>query len=197
MHFAGHHYKIFFMQSFLPVIRLGVFLFFVYGCGPVVKVTADYDQAADFSLYKTFTIADISKNGETSELNAPRIANAIREHMYKKGFTEGDKDADLLINAVAVKKLRMSVTANTYGYGGYYRPYGYWGAGMSSSSTTFNTNQYVDGSLIIDIVNNKEQKLLWQGIGNAEIDKAPNNAEAFIQDAVKKIMASFPPKAKK
>jgi hypothetical protein len=173
----------------LGMSALGVAL---NGCAPAIVVSTDYDRAADFSIYKTFTLAEIS--GQASELNETRIKRSIREVMFEKGFVETGADADLLVNAVTVLKNKREVTANTnyYGYGGAYRPYGYWGGG---TTTTFNSYDYVDGSLIIDVVNNKEKKLLWQGIGNAEIDKLPHNPDQFMLKAVKKIMTGFPPTA--
>ena len=188
------------MKRFLLRLGLWVMLQAHIGCAPGIKVSTDYDRAADFSLYRTFTITDISKNGEVSELNAKRITNAIRDNLQKKGFKETDSvAADLLINAVTMTKLKMTVTANSnfYGYGGMYRPYTYYGAGVGMANTTYTTNEYVDGSLMIDVVNNKEKKLLWQGIGNAEIDKTIDNPDRFINDAVTKVMAGFPPKNKK
>ena len=183
------------MKSILCSAGLALLL---QGCAPSLKVTADYDRTANFSAYKTFTIADIGSKHAVSELNVKRVINAIRDNMTKKGFTEVSEGADMLVNATSIMNKKQTITANTnsYGYGGYYRPYGYWGAGIgaSSSTTTFNSYDYVDGSLIIDVVNNKEQKLLWQGIGNAEIDKAPKDPDKFISDAVTKIMAGFPPK---
>jgi hypothetical protein len=166
------------------------------GCAPTVKVTSDFDRAADFSQFKTFRLSD-NKNGNMTELNATRVFNAIRDNLEKKGFTEGGEDADLLVNAVSIMQSKISVTANSYSYGGVYRPYGYWGVGAGSSTTTFDTHTYVDGSLIIDIVNRKEKKLLWQGIGNAEIDKTIENPDRFIRDAVTDIMHGFPPGGKK
>jgi len=164
----------------------------LHGCAPAIKVNTDYDRAASFSSFNSFTIVDIRGKGEVSELNATRIKRSITEVMIEKGFVETGEGADLLVNAVTVVKNKREITASTnyYGYGGIYRPYGYWGGG---TTTTFNSYDYVDGSLIIDIVNNKEQKLLWQGIGNAEIDKMPDNPDQFMLKAVKKIMAGFPP----
>ncbi|OQP40982.1 hypothetical protein A4H97_15390 [Niastella yeongjuensis] len=181
----------------MKYIYIGLGLWFLlqanYGCAPSVKVNVDYDRAADFTSHKTFTMTDIAAKGEVSQLNAERIRNAIVQNMKTKGYTEVGADAaDLLVNAVTVSKTKTSVTANNnyYGYGGVYRPYGYWGAG----STTFSTYDYTDGSLIIDVVNNKTQKLLWQGVGNSEIDSKPKNPDKFIQYAVEKIMKDFPPK---
>ncbi|WP_281231165.1 DUF4136 domain-containing protein [Flavobacterium gelatinilyticum] len=177
----------------IPVLFLGLF----YSCSPTVKVTTDYDHSANFSEYKTFAVYDLrAQEGQVNQLNVDRVTKAIRNEMIAKGFTESS-NPDLKVNAVSILKNRTSVSANTdfYGYGGMYRPYGYWGGGamMGGANTTFNTYDYVDGSLVIDIVSAKNQKLLWQGIGNAEIDSKPDNPEEFINSSIKKILADFPP----
>ncbi|MGE8340443.1 MAG: DUF4136 domain-containing protein [Flavobacterium sp.] len=181
----------------LPVLFLGLF----YSCSPTVKVTTDYDHSANFSEYKTFAVYDLkAQQGQVNQLNVDRVAKAIRNEMLAKGFTESS-NPDLKVNAVSILKNKTQVTADTnfYGYGGMYRPYGYWGGGamMGGGSTTFNTYDYVDGSLVIDIVSTKTDKLVWQGIGNAEIDSKPDNPEQFINDAIKKILTGFPPGAVK
>jgi len=181
----------------IPILFLGLF----YSCSPTVKVTTDYDHAANFSEYKTFAVYDLkAQQGQVNQLNVDRVAKAIRNEMLAKGFTESS-NPDLKVNAVSILKNKTQVTADTnfYGYGGMYRPYGYWGGGamMGGGSTTFNTYDYVDGSLVIDIVSTKTGKLVWQGIGNAEIDSKPDNPEQFINDAIKKILTDFPPGAVK
>ncbi|HKO78190.1 MAG TPA: DUF4136 domain-containing protein [Flavobacterium sp.] len=179
-------------------------LFFglIYGCAPTVKVTNDYDHAVNFSEFKTFATFDLSaQKGQVNQLNVDRVTKAIIAEMTAKGFKETSDNPDLKVNAVAILKNKTQVTANSnyYGYGGMYRPYGYWGGGamMGGGSTTFNTYDYIDGSLVIDIVSTKTDKLVWQGIGNAEIDNKPDNPEEFINNSVKSIMASFPPKPAK
>ncbi|MDQ6528447.1 DUF4136 domain-containing protein [Flavobacterium sp. LHD-85] len=181
----------------IPILFLGLF----YSCAPTVKVTTDYDHSANFSEYKTFAVYDLkAQQGQVNQLNVDRVAKAIRNEMLAKGFTESS-NPDLKVNAVSILKNKTSVSANTdfYGYGGMYRPYGYWGGGamMGGANTTFNTYDYVDGSLVIDIVSTKTDKLVWQGIGNAEIDSRPDNPEQFINDAIKKILTGFPPGAVK
>jgi len=182
----------------IPMLFLGMF----YSCSPTVNVTTDYDHAANFGEYKTFAVYDLkAQEGQVNQLNVDRVTNAIRSEMIAKGFTETSSNPDLKVNAVTILKNKQSVTANSdfYGYGGMYRPYGYWGGGgmMGGASTTFNTYDYVDGSLVIDIVSTKTQKLVWQGIGNAQIDSKPDNPEEFIASSIKKILAGFPPGAAK
>ena len=187
----------------LRAVSMMVFLLgFIYSCSPTVNVTTDYDHAATFSQFKTFAVYDLkAQQGQVNQLNIDRVTNAIRAEMLAKGFTESTTNPDLKVNAVSILKNKQSVTAdsNFYGYGGMYRPYGYWGGGamMGGATTTFNTYDYVDGSLIIDIVSTKTQKLLWQGIGNAQIDNKLDNPEEFIANAIKKILAGFPPGAEK
>lgn len=180
----------------IPMLLLGL----IYSCAPTVKVTNDYDHAINFSEFRTYAVFDLkAKDGQVNQLNVDRVTKAIQNEMNAKGFKETNSNPDLKINAVAVIKNKQSVTANSnfYGYGGMYRPYGYWGGGgmMGGGTTTFNTYDYVDGSLIIDIVSVKTNKLVWQGIGNAEIDNKPDNPEEFINGAVKSILAGFPPGA--
>lgn len=182
----------------IPILFLGL----IYSCSPTVKVTTDYDHGANFSEFKTFAVYDLkAQEGQISQLNSDRVTNAIRADMLAKGFTESTTNPDLKVNAVSILKNKQSVTAdsNFYGYGGMYRPYGYWGGGamMGGATTTFNTYDYVDGSLIIDIVSTKTQKLVWQGIGNAQIDSKPDNPDEFISNSITKILAGFPPGAVK
>ncbi|MBF4515190.1 DUF4136 domain-containing protein [Flavobacterium sp. ANB] len=183
-------------RNTLRIIPL-LFLGFIYSCSPTVKVTSDYDHSANFSEFKTFAVYDLkAQEGQVNQLNVERVTKAIRSEMIAKGFTESS-NPDLKVNAVSILKNKQSVTANSdfYGYGGMYRPYGYWGGGamMGGATTTFNTYDYVDGSLVIDIVSTKSQKLVWQGIGNAQIDSKPDNPEEFIANSIKKILEGFPP----
>jgi hypothetical protein len=67
----------------------------------------------------------------------------------------------------------------------------------ATSNTTYDVQHYKDGSLIIDVVDANSKKLLWQGIGNSEIDKPLKDPETTIPAAIGKIMASFPPSAAK
>ena len=180
----------------VPILFLGLF----FSCSPTVSVTADYDHSINFGEFKTFAVYDLrAQEGQVNQLNVDRVTKAIRAEMLAKGFTETSSNPDLKVNAVTILKNKTQVTAdsNFYGYGGMYRPYGYWGGGamMGGGTTTFNSYDYVDGSLVIDIVSTKSQKLVWQGIGNAQIDNKPDNPEEFITGSIKKILAGFPPGA--
>ena len=163
---------------FILIITLAV------SCAPTVKVTTDYDRSANFSAYKTFTVDNFPTN--VNDLNARRIWNSIRSEMIKKGYAENDNNPDLVVNVISVLKDRKYISATGNGWNG---PYGYWGGG---GDATFKANYYKDGSLMIHVVDVKTNRLLWEGIGNAEMLQQPKNPDEAISKAVAKIMEAFP-----
>lgn len=169
-------------------------------CGPTLKVNTDYDKSTNFGTYKTFSFYQgDSSNSAISQLNQQRITNAVVSALQSKGLQQTSSNPDLLVNAVTIIKNKVALSSNTdyYGYGGVYRPY-YWGSGLGVSSTTnYNVQNYKDGSLIIDIVDAKTKKLLWQGTGNSEIDKPLKDPDTQVPAAINKILAGFPPGAAK
>jgi hypothetical protein len=50
---------------------------------------------------------------------------------------------------------------------------------------------------MIDILEAKSEKLIWEGTGTAEINTKPSDPAKVIVYAVSKIMESFPPESKK
>jgi hypothetical protein len=159
-------------------------------CGPTLTVTNDYDHTANFSQFHTFRIVKLEQQYQAlSQFNQTRVIDAVRAQMIAKGFTETE-NADMLVNITSIMKNQKELVANSYGYGGGYRPYA-WGGG--NMSTTVNVQNYVAGSLIIEVANGSTSKLLWEGIGNQDIDSPSSNPEKAITAAVQKIMASFPP----
>jgi len=163
-----------------------------WSCGAQLKVSSEYDKSADFAKYKTFTIYNSEGLKESvSQLNHDRIINAVKTEMTKRGFIEDTASPQLLVNTTAILKDRSSVSStNYYAYGSVYRPYA-WGPGVSYSN--YDVQQYKDGSLIIDIVETGSKKLIWQGIGNKEIDTPSKHPETEIPKAIGSIMAEFPP----
>jgi len=165
-------------------------LVFITSCGPQLTVTNDYDHTANFSRFHTFKIVQLEQQYQAlSQFNQTRVINAVNAQMLAKGFTQSE-NPDMLVNITSIMKNKQEIVANSYGYGGGYRPYA-WGGG--NMSTTVNVQNYTAGSLIIEVANASTKKLLWEGIGNQDIEAPSNNPEQAINSAVVKIMASFPP----
>jgi hypothetical protein len=159
-----------------------------------MDVVSDYDKAARFSEYRTYSIEAFRAPDDVSPMNRERVVDAIRSEMSDKGFIETDSP-DMLVHVAVIFQGLDSATAvaDYYGYGGRYRPY-VWGNGLGLTNyTTYSVENYIDGSLIIDIADAQTRKLLWEGIGNEEIYQENRDPVTEIPAAVKKIMKSFPP----
>lgn len=167
----------------------------VAACDSTIKVTSDYDRSVNFYQYTTYMIASLDEKFSTvSRINANRIVAAIRSEMEKKNLEEDTVLPDLKVNVVTIltDKRHIISSEEYYNYGGLYRPY-IWGSGINTAYTTFNVSEYTQGSLIIEMVDVKSNKLIWEGVGDKEIDLPVKNPDAEIQEAVSQILKDFPP----
>lgn len=172
-------------------------------CGTSLKVSTDFDKSIDFKKYKTFSVYDLKQTGSVNPANADKIVSALKKQMQEKGFVEDRQNPDLHVNAVSILTAKEAVAmdaapTNYYGYGGTYRPYGYYGVGYGygyseNPSTRENEYDFKEGTLMIDLIDTKTQKMVWQGVGKTEIDTKPVNIDEVINYAVGAIMLSFPP----
>ena len=163
---------------------------FLFSCESI-KVTMDYDNTVDFSKYKTYQLDHNVEELPLNDLNKTRLLNAVKSQMQEKGFSESD-EPDVFVDLVLTAQQEQNTYANTNYYGGGYR----YGRGGGFSTTDVNTVTYVVGTLFIDLIDAKEEKLVWQGRGEGTIDENTKNREKNINDVVKKIFYYYPPKSK-
>lgn len=170
-------------------------IFLLGGCSSV-KISYDYDKQADFAKYKTYAFTEGSQNLAINEINRSRILSAIDTEMAAKGFTKSD-NPDVLLDIFVKAEQRTEATATStgpgaYGYGGPWR-YGY---GGGFTTTQINYNQYIEGTMFINMVDKAYEKLVWQGRGTKTIDEdaTPEKRETNINYAVKQIFMKYPPK---
>lgn len=176
------------------IIIPALVILLVSACSPTVKVTSDYDKQVDFSTYKTYTFAPESMNLPINELNQKRILSSIETELAAKNLSKTES-GDLLVDVRITAKERQESTAYTsggYGYGGYR-----WGGGMST--TSISTQTYVDGTLIITLVDAAKKEMVWQGVGvkTIDTDATPEQREKNITTAVAAILKNYPPVVKK
>jgi hypothetical protein len=166
---------------------------FMVACAPRIKVTSDYDRFIDFSNYQTFKLAQQTTMGQVNSLNRDRITNSIHDEMDKKGFVQSDIEPDLIIHAVTVVKNKraLSVNSNAVGHSRFYGPHGFWGT-PTNGHATVRSNDYKEGTLVIEILDAKTRKLIWTGTANSELNKKPKNPDEAIRTAVAKVLTTFP-----
>jgi hypothetical protein len=71
-----------------------------------------------------------------------------------------------------------------------------WGSGWGT--TDVRVNEILVGTLVIDIADATKNEMVWRGIGVKEVDAQAkaDRRDKNINNAVKKILKDFPPKAK-
>jgi hypothetical protein len=171
----------------------------VTGCN-TIKVTTDFDKTVDFSQYKTFEYFGWAEESDKilNRFDRDRIEQAFGEELAARGLTHVKEDGDLIVTLFIVVEQKTQKTASTTNYGGYgyyggyygYGPRYGWGPGYST--TTVSEYDYQVGTLVCDVFDAKDKKLIWEGIGTGTVDENPNNRDRNIPKAVKVIMAQYP-----
>ena len=170
--------KYFFLALFATTLGLA-------SCSPF-QVTSDYAETANFGSFHTYKlrIDDLKLN----DIDKDRVLNEISKQLQMKGLAVGE-NPDLIVNVKANhKKVQDIQSSSPYGmYGGFGR-YG-WGFGMSRTWT----DTYNSGSLIIDLIDARTQKLVWQGVGSGISVDSPRAKQNQIPEIIGQIMANYPP----
>ncbi len=157
------------------------------------KVSYDYDKQADFSQYQTYSYSEAATDLPIQELNQARLLRAIDQEMTARGFTKSESPDVLVDLHVRAEQKRDATATTTYNGGMYGNPWR-WGYGGGFSTTQVNVNEYVEGTLFINVVDTEMEKIVWQGIGTKTLseDISPEKREENINKAVSKIFENYP-----
>ena len=176
---------------------LVIFLFL--GSCETIKVTSDYDKTVDFTKIKTYSYLGWAEesNKILNRFDQERIEKAFADEFGKRGMTYVERGADVAVSLFIVVDQKTSVTSYTNHYGGmgpvgYRYGYGGWGWGMGHSTTSYNEEDYLVGTLVCDVFDNESKNLIWQGVGTGTVDDDPQTRDKNIPKAVAKIMTAYP-----
>ncbi|MGK0500821.1 MAG: hypothetical protein ACJAYG_002475 [Oceanicoccus sp.] len=176
-----------------------------------ITVTTDFSPI-DFSGFKTYAwlYTDVvEENGKSNDIIDGKVKAIVDANLKSKDFTIVAKDsADFYVNYNVTTQEKTDI--KTYNsYGGYYPGYRSYGAyGMSRNYAYYDTRmampplqeqvitEHVEGTLILDIVDPKTNKLVWRGTAGKHLDDAvsPEDREEVIREVVSKLLAQYPPK---
>lgn len=189
-------------------IFIACVMLFLTACSSM-NTSWDYNPDTNFSQFKTFAWTTADNDGSKYHLDGlmdERVRHAVDNAMQAKGLKMVAKDkADILVNYLTKVNTKVDVNTftNYYGYNpyySYYNPGWGWGAPWGTIPVTeTQVREYNVGTLIIDIIDAKTNKLVWRGaLGDIIKDKkTPEQRVEFINKAVNEILANFPPKAEK
>ena len=130
------------------------------GCAGQIQTNTTYDDSADFAAYRTFAQAPAPTYATDmpgySEITGRNIQEQIAKNLQQKGLQPaGWDDADLQVSFTLGGQARQ----NTEYWGGW----GWYGAGEVE------TENYVQGSLVIDMADRAKKRLVWHGFGTENL----------------------------
>jgi len=162
---------------------MGAFLLF--GCTSQIKTNTTYDDTADFASYKTFAQAPAPTHAQSmpgySEITGRKIQQRIAYNLEQKGLELASADeADLVVSFTLGGQPRQEVE--------YYGGWGWYGPGM------VDTENYVEGSLVIDMGDRVKKRLVWHGYGTEDIF-TQSGADEILFRAVDAVLEKYPPGA--
>lgn len=160
-------------------------------CASSPTIRADYDRTANFSAYRTFGFfpqLGTDTSGYES-LITQTLKSAVRQEMESRGYVYSEPDADILINFNA--KLAKQTEVSSMPAPAYYGYRGGWYGGWGGYQTY--VDQYVEGTLNIDMVDSRQKRLVWEGVAIGRVTKkTQEDRQAAIRAAVAEIFAKYP-----
>ena len=192
------------MKNYLFILLAGII--FLGGCS-TIKVTTDYDKSVDFTKFKTLEYYGWADDSDKilNRFDKERLEQAFGDEFRKRDMELVSEGGDLVVVLYIVTEQKTETTANTTsmgygGYGGYGGYYGHgpgwgWGGGyggMGNSTTTYNTYDYTVGTLVIDVYDKANEKLIWESIGTKTVDEDPQTRDDSVPKTIAKIMAPYP-----
>ena len=149
------------------------------------KVTVEFDQAIDFSKYKTFAIRDGQLNSRNPALNSElvkkRLSADIERNLEARGLMKVTGPSDLNVRYRFGSAPRTELEA--------------YPAGWRGLGTRIVRVPYAEGTLVIDLRDPATRSLVWRAIAAEEKSDAAK-IQAKLDDMVKKSIAKYPPKKK-
>ena len=164
-------------------------------CSSTMKIESDYDKEANFDNFKSYHLVrpgDMTTGYPQSfdPAKQQNLENAIIKEMETRGYTWAE-DADLQVSYYVKVDNNTRYSSLSYGVGssigvGYWGYYGGYSYGMLEISAISSK----EGSLLINIVDKKSNKLVWYGTGTEAL-KGDTDDPAFLQNIVHTIFNNY------
>ena len=176
------------------LLTLLVAIILLNGCSSKLEVLTSYDDEADFTSYLTFGVVnyeatqgmDKSPNGFVDQYFEEAIENEMKERGY---ILSDNRDLEIYYYVKVTTETEMVASSSPY-YGGYYgNPYyyGYYGGygygtvGIGVSTTTVRQVDHQEGTLIVDIVDVRADKVVWRGTATKSLSNSGGDQRLINQ----------------
>lgn len=170
-----------------------------------VNVHSDYVVGTRFEQYNRFCWVPTMDSSSGTMYDNPiffqNLKNSITKEMTEKGYAMDCKNPDMLILVHAQfrdeKELQQIPVYSNYGYNipdfyagpGY--AYNYYSNVPNITGYRIQSVEYTKGTLVVDIVGQKNNQLLWRGWATTDINN-PKGFQKNMDKAVRKLLEDYP-----
>lgn len=165
--------------------RIGILLLVIFAsCSDQITVRTDYDRSVKIAEFRTFNWLDKQGIEERNnplyynELNDKRIREAVIKQLTGKGYVQDSADPKLKVHYHIVIEDKTQVRSDTYSP--------YW---IKSERDVYT---YREGTLIIDLMDARNEALLWRGWAISALSDKDQMSDELINEAVAKIFGKLP-----
>lgn len=160
-----------------------------------ISVDQEFDPEANFAAYQTFGWMPMESRRVDLRARDPMveqwIRDAIERELGAKGLrAAGSDEPDVRIAYLLVLQdgLDSQTIYEASDPNWRYRTYG-------PATTATRTQLLTTGTLVIDVFDAEKKALVWRGVAEGQVREVqdPDKRTARINDAVKRILAKFPP----
>jgi hypothetical protein len=173
-------------MRYLAPLLMGLILLFS-GCS-TVRVSSDYDTKFDITTLKTFHIVhNEAKLQDTLTIN--RIDSALSNELTLKGYKKSPKQSAEFLIYYHIDVTNKTEMITDYQMVGMY-PYRYRGM-MVPTTRTYN---YDEGQLIVDMINPKDNNIIYRLSVKDELKDfdTPQERTKYINEVIQALLKEFP-----
>ena len=171
----------------LTLPAIGILVLTASGCA-TMSVSSHVQPNLDMSHYRTFDWgpADALPTGDPRFDKDPffqdHMLGEVERHMAARGFARADApaDADLVIHYHAVIQTRIDVNRVDRNYGYCY-----------DDACSTRVIEYEAGTLVLDVVDRKTNRLIWRGWAQDSVDKMLKDRDHMSAEIARAIDGMF------
>lgn len=172
-----------------------VFLLLIAPVFAQSQILVSYNKAddVDFSKFKTFQVHDFEVKNipefEPKKEGLNLLIAEINKQMSFRGYQKVTKDPDLIIN------IGVTITAEVQTRDTDFRRDAPMYIGQRNyhwESEEIVVRNYIEGTVTLDIVDNRENEMIWQAVSQGTVSKKREKNKKKIVKAVQKLFKKFP-----
>lgn len=150
------------------------------------RVSTDHDPRADFARLQSYAWIPRPKPADplvANTLVTNRVHDAIDRELERKGFRRADAaKPDFLVDFACTGRGRLDVVA-----------WPSWGSWRRWGWTDVQAIEYVEGTMIVGVLDPTTHDVLWRGAATRALDEDSGGVEQ-VDEVVKAVLAGFPPR---